>query len=177
MSSIDTSQIPQEVHDLAAQLGTSVEEIVAGNPAIQAALAQQPPAEGAPVAHAAADAGGVAGTSAAQVPGAAVPGVQVQEGVTARPAETPQEKLERENAVLQQELGQVRQLAQTAQEGRVVGSGGLSGPVQPEIPTLASIEPGIRFLVRNGLIEADALLDKFGPVVVDLLKKDIGGIV
>ena len=163
-------EIPAEVQQLAANLGVDVNEIIAGNPALQAALAAHAPAAGqAQQAQAAAGAG-----IAAEQTGQA--GTLTAAGVDVVPTETPEQRIQRELAVAQQELQQTRQMMQTIQEGRVVGSSGLSGPVvaADATPNLGGIEPGLRWAVRNGLVELEKIAD---PLIRDLFKNDLGGVI
>jgi len=156
--------IPPEVAQLAEQLGVDVEQVLANlgkDPATAPAQQQQQQAQAAAGA-------GVAGTQAAQA------GTQVAEGVVASPAETPEQTLQRELAVSQQELQQTRQMMQTIQDGRVVGSSGLSGPIVETPPNLGGIEPGLRWAVRNGLVELEKIAD---PLIRDLFKNDLGGVI
>lgn len=164
MSAIDPATLPEPVKQAAAALGIDPVEFVTRLSGGAAPSADEAAAAAAAAAHPAAGS-------------AEVPGAVLGEGVKTAEPETPEQKLERENAGLRQEIQQVRDMAQRVTEGRVVGSGGGAGPVEPTLPTLATVEPGIRFLVRNGLVEADSLVDKLGPVIVDLLKKDLGGII
>lgn len=172
---MDVSQIPAELRQMAENLGVDVEALAAQLPGGGQQAATGKPA--APAAAAAAMPGAISpipGTPAAAVqttPG----GAQVAEGVTAREAESPEDTLRRELAVAQQELQQTRANFQAVQEARVVGNAGLSGPVVDTPPNLGGIEPGIRFAVRNGLIAAEDLETKLGPIIVDLFKKDLGG--
>lgn len=158
---LSTELTPEHAAQLAGLLGTDVAHLLGQQE--QAAPAQQPGA-----AAAAAIAGGVPG--AGNIPAQVADGVQQQEG-----GETETQRLERELAVSQQELQQTRSNIQALQDARVVGSGGLSGPVDNAPPTLAQIEPGIRYAVRNGLIPASTLKEKFGDTIVQLFEADQGG--
>lgn len=164
---MDAAQLPDELRAMAEHLGVDVNELLAR-------VGQQPAAtEGIAAAPAASHVAAIE----AGVPGAGNVPADVADGVTAKPAETETERLQRELAVSQQELQQTRKNLQTIQDGRVIGSAGLSGPVVDTPPNLGGIEPGIRFAVRNGLIAADALEDKLGPIIVDLFKQDLGGVI
>lgn len=163
--------IPAEVQQLADSLGVDVQEVIDSNPALKAAVEAVNAQQGGQSQSAAAQAavGGVAG--AAHVP---PPGTSVAEGVDAAPAETNEQRLERELAVSQQELQQTRQHMQTMESGRVVGNSGVAGQGSIPPPSLATIEPGLRWAVRNGLMEAEKIAD---PLIRDLFKADLGGIV
>lgn len=168
---MDTSQVPQQLKDMAENLGVDIEQVLAS---LSGSQQQRPPAAPAGSADAAAASAIGAGVGTLQqTPG----GAQVSSGVTARESETPEQTLQRELAVTQQELQQTRSNMQALQDARVVGSGGLSGPIDNTPPNLGGIEPGIRFAVRNGLIAAEDLEHKLGPIIVDLFKKDLGGVI
>lgn len=170
-------EIPQQLRDMAESLGVDVEQLVANIESGQ----HERPAQADPQAAAAAAIGGglPAAGSAVQVqsPGAAEVPAQADDaaGVRTEAGETAEQRQARELAVVTQELQQTRSQLQAHTEGRVIGSGGLSGPVQQEPPTLAAIEPGLRFAVRNGLIPAEALREKFGDTIVELFLADQGG--
>lgn len=155
-------EIPQDLKDLASRLGLDVEALLtqaeAGKPA--------PGADALPaIPQAQAQAVGAGGAAAAAPSGAAV---------ISSEGETEVQKLQRELAVSQQETQQVRKLAQTADEGRVVGSGGLgSGNAEVPVPNLGGIDPGLRWAVRNGLIE----VEKLAPAIAELFKADLGGVI
>ena len=143
-----SQQIPADVQAVADKLGVDVHALLAAQ---QAAQQAQAPAD--------------------------VP-AQTAEGVQVVPTETEQQKLEREKAVLEQELQQTRDLARRADEGRVVGSGGLGGvPGTESQPNLGSIEPGIRWAYLNGLLTDDDLTNKVGPLLAELLKAHQGGVI
>jgi hypothetical protein len=161
--------IPAEVQQLADSMGVDVQALVAGNPQLQAALASAQQ-QAAPPAAAAAQ-GAVPGVAAGHVPPA---GTQVAEGVQASPAETPEEKLQRELAVAQQELQQTRQHMQTMQEGRVIGNSGVPGQGTTPPPSLATLEPGLRWAVRNGIVAIESIAD---PLIKDLFAADKGGVI
>jgi predicted metalloprotease with PDZ domain len=98
------------------------------------------------------------------------------------PTETTEQRLERELAVSQQEQQQLRKLMQTEAEGRVVGSGGqVMGTAAASPPDLAGLEPGLRYLARNGLITLEDLEQRIAPSIAktmtDLLKNDLGGVI
>jgi len=163
--------IPQEVEQLAASMGVDVQTLIANNPVLQAALAQH----AAPANPAAAAQGGVAIPGAPAAPAAPLPGgTQVADGVQASPAETPEQKMARELAVAQQELQQTRQHMQTMQEGRVIGNSGIAGQGTTPPPSLATIEPGLRWAVRNGIIAIESIAD---PLIRDLFAADKGGVI
>lgn len=159
--------IPAEVQQLADSMGVNVQALVAGNPQLQAALASAQQ-QAAPANASAQGAGGVA---VGHVPPA---GTQVAEGVQASPAESPEEKLQRELAVAQQELQQTRQHMQTMQEGRVIGNSGVPGQGTTPPPSLATIEPGLRWAVRNGIVAIESIAD---PLIKDLFAADKGGVI
>jgi len=159
--------IPQEVQQLADSMGVDVQALVAGNPMLQAALSQA----AAPGNPAAAAQGAAGGAAAAYVPPA---GTQVADGVQASPAETAEEKLQRELAVSQQELQQTRQHMQTMQEGRVIGNSGVPGQGTTPPPSLATLEPGLRWAVRNGIVAIESIAD---PLIRDLFLADKGGVI
>ncbi len=169
VSNIDLSKIPQEVKDLAENLGVKIEDVIAsmaaagGAQAEAAAQIQQQPGVAEPIA------------ATDLTPPAASEGTSPEVRVV--PTETNEERLEKERAILQQELQQTRANLQTMSAGRVVGSGGQSGPVVDTVPNLGGIEPGLRYAVRNGLVKAEDVIDKVGPVLVELLKRDLGGII
>lgn len=145
--------IPQEVQQLADNLGVSVESLLA-------AQAQQPTQEAPPVA------------TPPEQPAAAPAAPEA----TVVPTETAEQKLERELAESRQETDQVRRLAQTATEGRVVGSGGEGvAATPPPAPDIATIEPGLRYAYQNGLISDEQLQNRVGPLLASLLSKHAGG--
>lgn len=111
--------------------------------------------------------------AAQDVPQADAPAPEVQQ----LPAETVEQRLERELAESRQETQQVRRMAQVAEEGRVVGSsgGGVPSSAVSDLPNLGSLEPGIRYEYLNGLITDEQLLAKVGPLHAALLKKHEGG--
>lgn len=156
------AEIPQELRELAGKMGVDVEQVAA-------AVAQQ---QGAPQPPAGAQQAAGAGVGGVGVvtPG----GAQVAEGVTAAPAETPEERLQRELAVAQQELQQTRQHMQTMEAGRVIGNSGVAGQGAIPPPSLATLEPGLRWAVRNGLMAVESIAD---PLIRDLFAADKGGIV
>jgi len=158
--------IPQEVQQLADSMGVDVQALVAGNPMLQAALSQAA-APGNPTAAAQ----GAGGAAAAHVLPAST---QVADGVQASPAETAEEKLQRELAVSQQELQQTRQHMQTMQEGRVIGNSGVPGQGTTPPPSLATLEPGLRWAVRNGIVAIESIAD---PLIRDLFLADKGGVI
>lgn len=199
-----TVEIPENIRKAAAALGVDVEALISqlgadpsvlsgGQPSAEQSAA--PAAADPAAAAAAAVSGGVPGvgvtaqnqheqqSGSEQVPPppAAPQGdipATTDPSVTATPGgETPEQQLQRENAVLQQQLQQTRSQLQNVQDARVIGSSGLSGPVESTPPNLGSIEPGIRFAVRNGLISAETLRDKFGPIIVELFENDMGGVI
>ena len=143
---MSTPEISPEVQQLAKQLGVDVQSLL--KPAEQ-------PTQEVPQVE-------------------ATPPAEPQ--VTAGPAETVEEKLTRELAESRQETDQVRRLAQTATEGRVVGSGGEGVPyAAPAAPDIATIEPGLRYAYQNGLITQEQLSEKVGPLLAGLLSKHAGG--
>lgn len=155
----DTVEIPDEIRQLAERMGVDVNEVIKG-------LQDQAQATDAATKTPAAQGAGL-GVSAG------VP-AKTAEGVDVVPTETVEDKLNRELAVAQQELQQTRKSMQTMQEGRVVGSSGLSGPVTETPPNLGGVEPGLRWAVRNGLIEVEKIAD---PLIRDLFKNDLGGVI
>lgn len=163
----DAIAIPAEVQQLADSMGVDVQALVAGNPQLQTALAgaqQAAPANPAAVAQG-------AGIATGHAPPA---GTQVADGVQASPAETPEGKLQRELAVAQQELQQTRQHMQTMQEGRVTGNSGVPGRGTTPPPSLATLEPGLRWAVRNGIVAVESIAD---PLIKDLFAADKGGVI
>src|SRR5271167_3153526 len=155
----DTLEIPEEIRQLAERMGVDVDTIVKGLESQQAA---EPEAAPTPLAQSA----GVGGVGVS----GGVP-AQTAEGVDVVATETPEQALQRQLAVSQQELQQTRKAMQTMQEGRVVGSSGLSGPVVETPPNLGGVEPGLRWAVRNGLIDVEKIAD---PLIRDLFKNDLG---
>src|ERR1700730_15619090 len=95
------------------------------------------------------------------------------------PTETREQQLERELIESQAETQQVRRLAQVAEEGRVVGSGGggTPGGIVEETPSLGTIEPGIKFAYKNGLITDAQLTEQVGSLLANMLKSHMGGAV
>lgn len=167
---------------MADALGVDVEQLVAQiEKGEHPAQAQQQQGDPQAAAAAAMGIGLPAAGSAVQVQGSepahGAAEVPPTGEVRAEPGEgeTNEQRLARENAVMAQQLQQTRAQLQAHTEGRVVGSGGLSGPVEQSTPTLAEIEPGIRFAVRNGLIPAESLREKFGDTIVELFLNDQGG--
>lgn len=139
--------IPQQIRDMAENMGVDVEELAA-----RLGLVDQP-------------------STAVKVD------APVQDDANVRTVST-EDPLETQLALAQQELQQTRQQLQTAQSGRVVGSGGLDNSGAPvAIPNLGGIEPGIRYLVRNGILSAEDLEKRVGPAIVKLFEADLGGVI
>lgn len=155
------AQVPPEVQQLADQLGITVDELMAKT--------QQPTQPFNAVTQ---EVQPVEATPPQEV--TAQPPVS-QEPVA--PTETREQALERQLAESQQDLQQVRRMAQVAGEGRVVGSGGEGVPVgtAPAPPDIATIEPGLRFAYQNGLITKEQLTEKVGPLLASLLERHAGG--
>lgn len=108
-------------------------------------------------------------------PTAAPAAAPAQPAVQPAEVETTQQRLERELAVSQQETQQARALAQAATSSQVVGGSGVGPTAEPQTPSLAQIEPGIRFAFRNGLISEADVKEKLGPILTELLLQDTGG--
>jgi pyruvate/2-oxoglutarate dehydrogenase complex dihydrolipoamide acyltransferase (E2) component len=143
-----SAQVPPEIQQIADNLGVDVHELIAKAQEAAASGAVAPPAGAAPA--------------------------QAQAQVV--PTETEIEQLQRELAESQAETQQVRRLAQVAEEGRVVGSGGGGVAGQAEAPpNLANLEPGIKWSYFNGLISDEDLIQKVGPLLANLLKAHEGG--
>lgn len=159
----DAIEIPDVVRQMAENLGVDVEELIKNVAANTAPAGDPKPA----AASAQAATLGGAGVTTAQT-------AQTADGVDVVPTETAEQKMQRELAVAQQELQQTRQMMQTMQAGRVVGSSGLSGPVVDSPPNLGGIEPGLRWAVRNGLVDVEKIAD---PLIKDLFKNDLGGVI
>jgi transposase-like protein len=141
-------QIPPEIQAIADNLGVDVSALMAQ---VQQAGQQEQPAAG---------------------------GAEVAADVKVVPTEDPQARLERELAEARNETQEVRRLAQVAEEGRVIGSGGVGIPGQaPEPPNLGSIEPGIRWSYKNGLITDEQLTEQVGPLLANMLKDHQGGVI
>jgi hypothetical protein len=169
----DTIEVPEEIRQLAERMGVDVDTIVKG-------LEEQQQKQAETESIATAGAAAQQGASAAQTAGVGGVGVsggipaQTAEGVDVVATETPEQQLQRQLAVTQQELQQTRKAMQTMQEGRVVGSSGLSGPVVDTPPNLGGVEPGLRWAVRNGLLKVEDIVD---PLIRDLFKNDLGGVI
>jgi hypothetical protein len=166
----DTIEVPEEIRQLAERMGVDVDTIVKG-------LEQQQKDQ---ETHSIATGSAAAVQTGAQTAGVGGVGVsagipaQTAEGVDVVQTETPEQIAKRELAVAQQELQQTRKAMQTMQEGRVVGSSGLSGPVVDTPPNLGGVEPGLRWAVRNGLLKVEDIVD---PLIRDLFKNDLGGVI
>jgi hypothetical protein len=161
----DTIEVPEEIRQLAERMGVDVDTIVKGLESQQAAAPLAKEGAPAPLPQSA----GVGGVGVS----GGIP-AQTAEGVDVVPTETPEQQLQRQLAVSQQELQQTRKAMQTMQEGRVVGSSGLSGPVVDTPPNLGGVEPGLRWAVRNGLLKIEDIAD---PLIRDLFKNDLGGVI
>jgi hypothetical protein len=162
----DTIQIPEELRQMAEQMGVDVDTIVQN---LTAQHGGQQSQGHRPLTYPSGQAAGIGGVGVS----GGIP-AQTADGVDTVATETPEQKLQRELAVAQQELQQTRGLMQTMQDGRVVGSSGLSGPVVDTPPNLGGIEPGLRWAVRNGLVELEKIAD---PLIRDLFKNDLGGVI
>jgi hypothetical protein len=165
----DTIEVPEEIRQLAERMGVDVDTIVKGLEEQQQKQQTESIAQAGAAAQSAAQGAGVGGVGVS----GGVP-AQTAEGVDVVSTETPEQIARRELAVAQQELQQTRKAMQTMQEGRVVGSSGLSGPVVDTPPNLGGVEPGLRWAVRNGLLKVEDIVD---PLIRDLFKNDLGGVI